>query len=248
MARRDQPYLPLYIQDFMTDEKLAECSAKATGVYIRLMCILHKSDYYGKILLKQKDKQSDNQIQNFASKIAKQMPYSESEIYTSLNELLDEKVVEIEGDFLIQKRMVRDNELSLIRSQSGSKGGKNSVKKFAQAKSKANSKAKHQANTEYENEYEIVIEYLNKTIGSNFKKSSRKTKELIVARFNEGFKVEDFKTVIDKKFNEWGSNPKMSVYLRPETLFSNKFEGYLNQIIPQNQQPFTQQGKIYETW
>ena len=43
MALRDQPYLPLYVQDFLTDEKLAECSAMATGVYIRLMCIMHKS-------------------------------------------------------------------------------------------------------------------------------------------------------------------------------------------------------------
>ena len=43
MALRDQPYIPLYVQDFMTDEKLSECSAESTGVYIRVMCIMHKS-------------------------------------------------------------------------------------------------------------------------------------------------------------------------------------------------------------
>lgn len=75
MALRDQPYLPLYIQDFLTDEKLAECSAESTGVYIRLMCLFHKSDTYGKILLKQKYKQSDKQILNFASQVAKNLPY-----------------------------------------------------------------------------------------------------------------------------------------------------------------------------
>lgn len=40
MALRDQPYLPLYVLDFLVDEKLAYCSAESTGVYIRLMCIL----------------------------------------------------------------------------------------------------------------------------------------------------------------------------------------------------------------
>ena len=41
MARKDLPYLPLYVQDFLTDEKLMECTASATGVYIRIMCVLH---------------------------------------------------------------------------------------------------------------------------------------------------------------------------------------------------------------
>ena len=71
MALRDQPYLPLYVQDFLTDEKLIECSASATGVYIRVMCIMHKSDPYGMILLKQKDKQTSSTIQNFALKLIK---------------------------------------------------------------------------------------------------------------------------------------------------------------------------------
>ena len=39
MALRDQPYLPLYVLDFLVDEKLAYCSAESTGVYIRLMCM-----------------------------------------------------------------------------------------------------------------------------------------------------------------------------------------------------------------
>ena len=43
MALREQPYLPLYVQDFLTDEKLNECSAESTGVYIRLMCIMDKA-------------------------------------------------------------------------------------------------------------------------------------------------------------------------------------------------------------
>ena len=48
MALRDQPYIPLYVQDFMTDEKLNECSAATTEVYIRLMCVMHKSEKIGR--------------------------------------------------------------------------------------------------------------------------------------------------------------------------------------------------------
>ena len=52
---------------------------------------------------------------------------------------------------------------------------------------------------------------------------------MIKARSNEGFEVEDFKRVIDNKVASWGKDPKMSQYLRPNTLFGTKFEAYLNE-------------------
>lgn len=160
MALRDQPYIPLYIQDFLTDEKLMECSAESTGVYIKLMCLMHKSEQYGTILLKQKDKQTDNQIKNFALKIARFLPFEIDVIERSLNELISEKVLQLEEDFLSQKRMIRDNNLSVIRSSVGSKGGKKTqenIKDFATNFAKAKSKA----NYEYENEIEIEYELDN---------------------------------------------------------------------------------------
>ena len=77
--------------------------------------------------------------------------------------------------------------------------------------------------------YEDIISYLNFKAGTNFRSNTNKTKSLIKARFNEGFTVEEFKVVIDKKCIEWLNNKDMSKYLRPETLFGTKFEGYLNQ-------------------
>ena len=149
MALRKQPYLPLYIQDFLTDEKLIECSASATGVYIRIMCIMHKSDEYGTILLKQKDKQNSKQIINFAYKLAKYLPYDIDIIINGLTELVSENVLIIDGDKLIQKRMVRDNEISKIRSKAGKKGG---------LKTQNFAKAKIEAKHEYEYVNEIVID------------------------------------------------------------------------------------------
>lgn len=79
--------------------------------------------------------------------------------------------------------------------------------------------------------FKEIIDYLNSLAGTNYRASSRKTKDLIKARFNEGYTLEDFKIVIEKKTREWINDNKMRVYLRPETLFSNKFEGYLNQPV-----------------
>ena len=73
-----------------------------------------------------------------------------------------------------------------------------------------------------------VVNFLNQQTGKNYKVSSKKTKDLIRARFNEGFTLEDFKTVITKKSKQW-KDTDMDKYLRPETLFSSKFEGYLNE-------------------
>lgn len=127
MARRQQPYIPLYVQDFMSDEKLNECSAESTGVYIRLMCVMHKSEEYGKILLKQKYKQNteqnDGNCLQFARQLTKQMPYDIEIIERSLKELLEEGVITLDGDTIYQKRMVRDAELSDKRAVAGKKGG-----------------------------------------------------------------------------------------------------------------------------
>ena len=73
-----------------------------------------------------------------------------------------------------------------------------------------------------------VIDHLNEVAGTSYKASTSKTKTLIKARLKEGFSLEDFNMVIDKKCREW-SNTEMAKYLRPETLFGTKFESYLNQ-------------------
>ena len=76
--------------------------------------------------------------------------------------------------------------------------------------------------------YVEIIDYLNLKTKSHYKYSTNKTIACIKARWNEGFMLEDFKKVIDNKSKEWLGDPKYENYLRPETLFGNKFEGYLN--------------------
>lgn len=80
-----------------------------------------------------------------------------------------------------------------------------------------------------EAEYYVIIKHLNQLSGSNFKANTNATKKLIKARYNEGFTTNDFITVINYKVNEWLDDELMSKYLRPSTLFGNKFDTYLNE-------------------
>lgn len=77
--------------------------------------------------------------------------------------------------------------------------------------------------------YKEIIDYLNIKAKTNYKSTTKKTQTLIKARINEGFTINDFKTVIDHKVDDWLNDRNMREYLRPETLFGTKFEGYLNQ-------------------
>lgn len=73
-----------------------------------------------------------------------------------------------------------------------------------------------------------IIDYLNEKTGSQYKATTQKTRDTIKARLNEGFTVDDFKIVIDKKVTDW-KGTEWEKYLRPQTLFGTKFESYLNQ-------------------
>ena len=78
--------------------------------------------------------------------------------------------------------------------------------------------------------YAEVINYLNEKANTGYKPNTKNTVKHINARLAEGYTVEDFKTVIDKKCAEW-KGTEMEQYLRPETLFGTKFESYLNAKI-----------------
>lgn len=98
----------------------------------------------------------------------------------------------------------------------------------------ASGKPKKTRNTRLTNhpeEIRQVIDYFNRVCGTNYKHQSKATAEMINARINDGFKVEDFYKVIDKKHAEWKNDSKYCKYLRPETLFRpSHFESYLNQM------------------
>lgn len=144
MSLRNKPYLPLFVDDFANDEQLGQCSLSGVGLMIRVMCLMHKTEPYGKVLLKQKFEQTDSKTRNFALQFAKVMPHTVDEIEPALIDMLAEGVVQIEENYLVQRRMVRDNKLSEVRA-AAAKGGetkslkvKEFVDDFASTKGVAN--------------------------------------------------------------------------------------------------------------
>lgn len=81
---------------------------------------------------------------------------------------------------------------------------------------------------EFMSMYRQTIDYLNIKANTRYKYTTDKSRKAVHARVEEGFTLEDFKEVIDKKCAEW-MGTEWEKYLRPETLFGTKFEGYLNQ-------------------
>jgi uncharacterized phage protein (TIGR02220 family) len=100
-------------------------------------------------------------------------------------------------------------------------------------------------NNENKNYYVEIIEFLNECASANYRHTTKKTRELINARMKEGFTVDDFKTVIEYCCREWkgktfGNGELGDSYLRPSTLFNNKFDERLNKA-KQNLKQNTQQ-------
>ena len=140
-------------------------------------------------------------------------------------------------------RVERESKISKSRSISGSIGGKASKK---EAKGKQTVSSNNQIpNTNNqipninnnivrvidprEEIVEDIVTYLNQAAGTHYRTGKDVTK-LIHGRLNEGFTADDFKRVIDKKVKKWGKDPKMSLYIRPSTLFApSHFNEYLNE-------------------
>ena len=91
-------------------------------------------------------------------------------------------------------------------------------------------------------EIKEIIQYLNDKCGTRYRYQTKGTQDHINARLKEGYTVDDFKIVIDKKFEEWHGTD-MEKFLRPETLFAGKFESYLNQKISKKQEE-----NVFDEW
>lgn len=51
----------------------------------------------------------------------------------------------------------------------------------------------------------------------------------IIDKINKGFKFESFNKVFKKKLSEWGCSEKMKAFIRPKTLYGDRFEQYLKE-------------------
>ena len=155
--KKAQPYLPLYVQDVLTMQGLAECSAAANGVYLRLLCILHKQEEYGVYRLRETYRRHDDIFVDLARQLGRLMPFDCAEVESCLRELVDCQVLTLDENSISDDGMVQQNALHEKRASAGKKGANvTNGKSFADRFAAANDAAKQAANAE--NEIEIESE------------------------------------------------------------------------------------------
>lgn len=75
-----------------------------------------------------------------------------------------------------------------------------------------------------------ILDYFNSKCNTSYRYKNQEILKLIHGRLDDGFSEDDFKKVIDIKYEDWFDNPKMAKHLKPSTLFRpSHFEEYLNQ-------------------
>ena len=156
-------------------------------------------------------------------------PYmSERQINTAFQKLIDDGLV-ITGNY---NKIAYDRTLWYALTQKGK-----SILHFDIMENVENQNGNNQIETPIPNintdvstdkkPHKTIVEYLNEKAKTAYKSKTKDTQKHINARLAEGFTVEDFKTVIDKKCTEW-IGTEWEKFLRPSTLFGTKFEQYLN--------------------
>ena len=75
-----------------------------------------------------------------------------------------------------------------------------------------------------------VLGYLNIKTGRQYRPVAANL-DLIAQRLRSGATVVQCKAIVSRKVADWGDDPKMAEFLRPQTLFARgKFESYLGQL------------------
>lgn len=121
---------------------------------------------------------------------------------------------------------IRSNDIGQTREGVGGIRS-NDIGAYVQPADKDNNTKDTSNKNSLNNIYNVVLDYLNEKAKTSFRAGSKATQQHINARLAEGYTLDDFKTVIDKKCAEW-LGTEFEQYLRPQTLFGTKFESYLN--------------------
>ena len=219
MAEKNKdPAFLFYPSDFLTGTMTLD--NQAVGAYIRLLCLQHQQGH-----LKKKD----------MSIICNTYVEHNTNI---LDDIIDKFDVDEQGKYYNARL-----EEEIYKRFKYAESRRNNRKGSINAKAKKDKKicktyVEHMENVNVNINKDInnslvikeIVDYLNIINGSKFNYKTINTQKHINARLKENYTLDDFKTVIDKKVNEW-KGTEMEKYLCPDTLFGTKFEKYLNQKI-----------------
>ncbi len=212
MPENKDPAVLFYTADFLVG--VQGLTMEERGQYITLLCLQHQQGHLSQ-------KTISLAVGTVSSDVLSKFEVDENGLL--YHHRMDEEAIK------------RENYVH-SRQENGKKGGRPSKPKenhmvnLKETYDKPYGKPKENLpENDNENINKDIIHYLNSKLGTKYKHSAEYVKKHINARLNEGYTLEDFKTVIDKKYKEW-SGTEFAKFLRPETLFGTKFSTYLNQL------------------
>lgn len=110
------PYIPFFTADWLADEKLRLCSLAARGLWMDLLCLMHKCDRRGFLQQVNGQPYSHEQIARIAG-------CSSDEVAHMLQELISSGVASVSDTGVIfSRRMMREEQLRECRSVAGRRG------------------------------------------------------------------------------------------------------------------------------
>lgn len=230
----------------MAERKIVKQGRKFEGVWIPAEFWLDENLSIMEVVLLTEIKSLDNEKGCFASNayLSNFFGLSKSRISQLVNQLKDEGYITIQ--YQREGKQIKQRAIRVVSQLNrGIKYTKQPIKNTKQGyleNAKENNTSINNTVNSTEiysraepdsiaDEVKTIVGYLNEKTKSTYRTTTRETKRLIKARLNEGFTVDDFKTVIDKKTAVWFNDSKMKNYLRPTTLFGPKFEEYLNEKV-----------------
>lgn len=193
-------YILFHPGDWLGDLALNACSLQTQGAWIRLLCYMHESELCGYLITNGKPMEK--------KAIQKLMKIDNENFDSIWTELIENGVMkrdEKTGAYF-SKRMINDHEKYVLKAETNEV----SWKKIAEQAS-------------------AIIDYLNKKAKKDYSVADPEYIKRIGQKFESGYQMIDFKKVIDYKSEEWLGDKKMDQFLRPTTLFGDKFGEYLTQ-------------------
>jgi hypothetical protein len=138
------PFMKFFVNDWLSDEKLSLCSLAAQGLWMRMVCFMHKNARRGYLETDGKPLSLDQ--------LARLAGVSTELVSPLIQELLTSGVPSVtDQGVILCRRMVEKESLRLVRSEAGRKGGMAKAERevlLKQKSAKANGKPL-ESNSEY---------------------------------------------------------------------------------------------------
>lgn len=154
--------------------------------------------------------------------------WSKSKVRKFLETLQRENMIELKKDR--KKTTIQIVKYSVYQCIETTERPQKNHGKTTKRHNQEDKEGKEEKNKDYISWAKETIDHLNLKTGKHYRYGEKNLK-LIIARFNEGYSLDDWKYVIDIKTPQWLGDKKNDRYLNFETL-SRHFEKYRNEKKP----------------